>query len=87
MAIVCKPNKIHTFIDKLANALNARGKNVTLVTQNIDDLHIKPKANHYKYYDVHGNVKFVRCDNLHLSPYAQFREEIKSGKSVKCSNC
>lgn len=87
MATTCKPNKIHALIDKLANVLNARGKNVTLVTQNIDDLHVRPIGNRYKYFDIHGNVKFVRCDNLHLSPYAQFRAELKSGKSVKCPNC
>jgi NAD-dependent SIR2 family protein deacetylase len=30
-------------IDRLAVALSARGKRVTLVTQNIDDLHLRPK--------------------------------------------
>jgi NAD-dependent SIR2 family protein deacetylase len=32
-------------------------------------------------------VKFVRCSNLHLSPYQQFREEIKAGKEVSCPQC
>jgi NAD-dependent SIR2 family protein deacetylase len=42
MAINLKPNKIHELIDKLAKVLKARGKKVTVVTQNIDDFHIKP---------------------------------------------
>ena len=61
MAIKLKPNKIHELIDKLAKVLNARGKKVTIVTQNIDDFHIKPTKQEYKYYAVHGNVKEVRC--------------------------
>ena len=32
-------------------------KKVTLVTQNIDDLHIKPIKDSYNYYNIHGNVK------------------------------
>lgn len=71
MATTCKPNKLHTLIDRLAAALVARGKRVTLVTQNIDDLHLPPKK--YEYYAIHGNVKFVRCANLHLAPYQQYR--------------
>lgn len=42
MAITFKANKIHILIDKLALALKGRKKKVTLVTQNIDDLHLKP---------------------------------------------
>jgi NAD-dependent deacetylase len=87
MANTCKPNKIHLLIDKLATVLNARGKKVTIVTQNIDDLHLKPKEKGYGYFAIHGNVKLVRCDNLHLSPYQQFREEIKAGSEVKCPKC
>lgn len=87
MAVTLKPNKIHMLIDKLASALKARKKNVTIVTQNVDDLHLKPKENGYNYYAIHGNVKFVRCDNFHFSPYEQYREEIKAGAQVKCPNC
>lgn len=61
MAINLKPNKIHELIDKLAKVLNARGKKVTIVTQNIDDFHIKPSKKEYSYYAVHGNVKEIRC--------------------------
>jgi NAD-dependent SIR2 family protein deacetylase len=56
--------------------LNARGKKVTIVTQNIDDFHIKPTKEEYKYYAVHGNVKEVRCDNDHVFGFKDFRKEI-----------
>ena len=42
IATTLKPNKIHHQIDKISKALSSRGKTVTLVTQNIDDFHIKP---------------------------------------------
>ena len=72
MATTCKPNQLHILIDRLAAALTSRGKKVTLVTQNIDDLHLTPSLP-YQYHAIHGNVKFVRCSNLHLIPYQQYR--------------
>ena len=63
-------------IDKLARVLSVRGKKVTVVTQNIDDMHLKPKKEEYEYYAVHGNVKQVRCDNHHLHNYEDYRKEI-----------
>jgi NAD-dependent deacetylase len=87
MATTCKPNRLHLLIDSLAGALAARGVRVTLVTQNIDDLHIKPDKDRYEYHAIHGNVKFVRCANFHLTPYQQFREELKSGAEVQCPQC
>ena len=56
--------------------MSARGKNVTIVTQNIDDFHVKPTKEEYKYYAVHGNVKEVRCDNNHVFSFKDFRKEI-----------
>lgn len=87
MATTCKPNQLHVLIDALSNALVARGIAVTLVTQNIDDLHIKPSKDKYEYHAIHGNVKYVRCENLHLTPYQQFREELKIGTEVPCPQC
>ena len=42
MSLDCKPNKIHIQIDKLCKVLNGYGKDVTIVTQNVDNLHLKP---------------------------------------------
>lgn len=74
MATTLKPNQIHILIDKLAKVLSARGKRVTIITQNIDDFHLKPQKQEYKYYACHGNVKEVRCDNNHLFPYQDYRK-------------
>lgn len=74
MSTTLKPNKIHELIHELAKELAARGKQVTLVTQNIDDLHLKPSKKEYAYYAVHGNVKQLRCENNHLHPYADYRK-------------
>ena len=57
LATTLKPNQIHVLIDKLAKALRARGKKVTIVTQNIDDFHFKPNKEQFQYYACHGNVK------------------------------
>lgn len=37
-----KSNQIHILIDELAKLLSKKGKKVAVVTQNIDDLHLKP---------------------------------------------
>ena len=44
-------------------------KKVTLVTQNIDDLHIKPENHEYEYHCIHGNAKFMRCEANHMRKY------------------
>ena len=69
MSIKSKPNKVHQLIHECALALTKLKKKVTLVTQNIDDLHIKPESNEYGYYPVHGNVKFMRCSANHMKDY------------------
>ena len=47
MSTSLKPNEIHVLIDQLAKALKMRGKKVTLITQNIDDFHFKPKKGEF----------------------------------------
>ena len=42
MAVSSEPNQLHFLIHDLAKELGKRGVRVTLATQNIDDLHIKP---------------------------------------------
>lgn len=54
---------------------------VTIATQNIDDLHIKPKNNEYRYYNVHGNCKLVHCSEFHFQPF------IMNNKEQKCNIC
>ena len=47
MASSVKPNDTHVLIDKLARTLSTKGVKVVLMTQNIDDLHLRPKNNEY----------------------------------------
>ena len=47
---------------------------MTIVTQNIDDFHFKPKKEEFEYYACHGNVKQIRCENNHLHQYEDYRK-------------
>ena len=49
--------------------LSKMKKKVTLVTQNVDDLHFKPESDEYEYHAVHGNARYLRCNRNHLTPY------------------
>lgn len=61
MSINTKSNEVHHLIHECTLALTKKKKKVTLVTQNIDDLHIRPEDNEYEYHCIHGNAKFMRC--------------------------
>ena len=80
MSQECKSNPIHFAVDQLATALGKRGKDVAVITQNIDGLHVKPKADEYIYSQCHGYVSHVRCQEMHLHPYADFRKDLRVGK-------
>ncbi len=52
-----KPNKAHTFFSKL----QAKGKNVSVVTQNIDGLHTDAGSTHV--FELHGSIRRNYCTN------------------------
>ena len=57
-----KPNRVHTYMAELEQ----RGKDVSVVTQNIDGLHTE--AGSTKVYEVHGSVLrnyCMRCHKFH----------------------
>ncbi len=56
-----KPNPAHFALAKLEAAWGARGGTVTLVTQNIDDLH--EQAGSRRVIHMHGELMKVRCDD------------------------
>ena len=87
MSQECKPNPIHHAVHRLATALFQRKKEVALVTQNIDGLHLEPKGENYLYSQCHGHVSHVRCQEMHLHPYEHFRKDLKAGKEVPCPKC
>ena len=54
-----QPNRVHTYMAELEQ----RGKDVSVVTQNIDGLHTK--AGSTKVYEVHGSVLRNYCMRCH----------------------
>ncbi len=56
-----EPNYAHKFIA----SLERKGKNVIVVTQNIDGLH--QKAGSSKVYELHGSIHRNYCDKCHRS--------------------
>ena len=65
-----KPNAAHQALARLEQALTARGGHLTLVTQNIDDLH--ERAGSRRIIHMHGELLKARCGGLqHSSPVAR----------------
>jgi NAD-dependent deacetylase len=54
-----EPNKAHCAVAELEKL----GKLSCVITQNIDNLHQKAGNSPEKVFELHGNVKFVRCMN------------------------
>jgi NAD-dependent deacetylase len=64
-----RPNAAHNALARLERALAARGGRLTLVTQNIDDLH--ERAGSRRVIHMHGELLKARCqhcDGLRLWP-------------------
>jgi len=53
------PNKAHVAVAELEKL----GKLTCVITQNIDNLHQKAGNSADKVFELHGNIKFVRCMN------------------------
>ncbi len=59
-----KPNAAHFALARLENALAAEGGGLTLVTQNIDDLH--ERAGSREVIHMHGELLKARCQACEL---------------------
>ena len=68
-------NKGHAALNAILEELTRRGKQVCMVTQNIDNFHIEAqevsKKNNknfkpYPIYEIHGNILKIRCDKCSL---------------------
>jgi NAD-dependent protein deacetylase/lipoamidase len=59
--INAKPNAAHVALARLESALAERGGHVTLVTQNIDDLH--ERAGSRRVIHMHGELLKARCEH------------------------
>jgi NAD-dependent deacetylase len=79
--ITAKPNAAHFALARLETALGERGGNLTLVTQNIDDLH--ERAGSKCVIHMHGELLKARCTACEaVSPW---REDV--GLRDRCSAC
>jgi NAD-dependent deacetylase len=54
-----EPNAGHFAITELQKFFRLNGRNLTLVTQNVDNLH--QKAGIEDLYEIHGNIFYMRC--------------------------
>lgn len=70
MTAKAQPNETHLLIHECLLELRKKGKKPVLVTQNIDDLHMKPQNGEYEYHAIHGVANLIRCSNLHYQPYS-----------------
>ena len=61
-----KPNAAHVALARLERELAGRGGELTLVTQNIDDLH--ERAGSQRVLHMHGELLKARCRNCEAEP-------------------
>ncbi len=54
-----KPNPGHLAIVEIEQILRDK---FTLITQNVDGLHIRAGNSHNRTYQIHGNINYMRCD-------------------------
>jgi NAD-dependent SIR2 family protein deacetylase len=97
-----EPTPAHIIIDDLAEKLGREGRNVSLVTENIDNYHQKMqharKINRetYKYpiLPMHGSILEIRCchcagevEKQWIEPYEIFAEILKMQCRLYCRYC
>jgi NAD-dependent deacetylase len=76
-----KPNPAHQALARLEQALAERGGHLTLVTQNIDDLH--ERAGSRRVIHMHGELLKARCQ--HCGSVRQWPEDLSP--SDVCPDC
>ncbi len=90
-----EPNQGHHALVELANLFQNR---FTLITQNVDNLHLRAGQDANQTYEIHGNIFFVRCSNecdgsIHPLPQGitgKSKEEAISEdqwETLHCSEC
>ncbi|MEN7548800.1 Sir2 family NAD-dependent protein deacetylase [Rapidithrix thailandica] len=77
---ICKraqPNLGHTSIAKLENIFRDR---FTLITQNVDGLHLKAGNSDHRTYQIHGDIDHIRCSLNCTRTLYEFPQEIGEKK-------
>ena len=90
-----EPNPGHQAVVEIENALADR---FTLITQNVDNLHLRAGSSQERTYQIHGNIFYVRCDSdciREIFPlpagisYKEKGEELSNQERdlLSCPNC
>lgn len=75
------PNQGHLALTKLQQGIEAKGGKVTIITQNIDDLHEKAKS--HDIIHMHGELNKLWCEACD----ARFEYLEDSSTDLKCPHC
>lgn len=80
-----EPNAGHLALAELER----KGKLHTLVTQNIDGLHIKAGTSESKFIEIHGNIREFRCMNCtDRGPIERVLDRVRAGEEdPPCRSC
>lgn len=76
------PNAAHVALARLQRELGARGVPVTLVSQNVDDLHRRAGA---EVIDMHGQLRRLRCDACGARAWNEL--DVDPARFVPCAAC
>jgi NAD-dependent deacetylase len=60
LCLEAEPNSAHRALVELEQTL---GDQFTLVTQNVDGLHLRAGSSQNRTFEIHGNINFYRCAN------------------------
>lgn len=77
-----KPNPAHTALAKAAAKLVSRGDRLTLVTQNVDDLHERAGST---AIHMHGELAVLRCERCGNKEHGLDRVQVD--QFINCSCC
>ncbi len=78
-----QPNAAHFALSKLQNEAAQRGQNVTLITQNVDELH--QRAGSSAVVELHGSLMKSRCMEGCSAPFEDAQSH--AGALPLCENC
>ncbi len=87
-----KPNAGHFSVANMENELLDR---FTLITQNVDNLHLEAGNSEQRTYQIHGNIFFMRCINeckmklypLPLELLSEYKDEEITAEKTKLLTC
>jgi NAD-dependent deacetylase len=84
LLIYAEPNKAHNAVAELEKL----GKMTCVITQNIDNLHQKAGNSPDKVFELHGNMKFVRCMGCNRRfPVEDILPRLKKEEIPDCQFC